>query len=131
MNTLKIALAQLTFRVGDIQGNATKVITAAARARDELKADLVLFPELTLTGYPPDDLLLRPDFMAEVDHAIARIRAEIHGITVCFGLCGKGEQLMPLVICDGHNRGAISRACPIVNCLTKSGISSRQHSAGV
>ena len=114
MNTLKIALAQLTFRVGDVEGNATKVITAAARARDELHADLVLFPELTLTGYPPDDLLLRPDFIAAVDTEIERIRAEVRGITVCFGApVQQGEQCFnaALVISNGQELGRYFKQC--------------------
>ena len=55
--TLRLALAQLNLFVGDVAGNTQRVIDTAARARDELKADVVLFPELTLCGYPPEDLL--------------------------------------------------------------------------
>jgi NAD+ synthase (glutamine-hydrolysing) len=54
---LCVVIAQLNFLVGDVAGNATKVIDAALRARDEMQADAILFPELTLTGYPPEDLL--------------------------------------------------------------------------
>ena len=50
-------MAQLDFLVGDIPGNAGKVIAAAQEARERLAADLIVFPELTLTGYPPEDLL--------------------------------------------------------------------------
>jgi predicted amidohydrolase len=55
--SLRIALAQLDLFVGDVGGNAQRVIDTAAEARDRLKADLVLFPELALSGYPPEDLL--------------------------------------------------------------------------
>lgn len=59
--TLRIALAQLNLLVGDIAGNADSVIEAALRARDRQVAHAIVFPELTLTGYPPEDLLLRPE----------------------------------------------------------------------
>jgi len=56
---LRIALAQLNLFVGDVAGNTQRVIDAAAQARDRLHADLVLFPELSLSGYPPEDLLFQ------------------------------------------------------------------------
>ena len=58
-NRLKIAIAQVNLLVGDIEGNADKVIETAKNAQQHLGADAVVFPELTLTGYPPEDLLLR------------------------------------------------------------------------
>ena len=78
---LRIALGQLNLLVGDIAGNAAKMIAAAQRARDELKADLVLFPELALTGYPPEDLLLRPDLSVRVELALGEMLRNISGIT--------------------------------------------------
>ena len=54
-----LVMGQINPVVGDIAGNVKKIIKAAIHARDELNADLVMFPELTLTGYPPEDLLLR------------------------------------------------------------------------
>ncbi len=83
--TLRIALAQLNLLVGDITGNAQRVIAAANRARDELKADAILFPELTLTGYPPEDLLLRPGLHTRVLHALETIKREVRGIDVVVG----------------------------------------------
>jgi NAD+ synthase (glutamine-hydrolysing) len=83
--TLRIALAQLNFLVGDITGNARRVIEAANRARDELKADAILFPELALTGYPPEDLLLRPGMHTRVLHALELIKREVRGIDVVVG----------------------------------------------
>ena len=55
-----LVMGQINTIVGDVSGNVKKVIDAAEHARDELNADLVVFPELTLTGYPPEDLLHRP-----------------------------------------------------------------------
>ncbi|MBS3934658.1 MAG: NAD+ synthase [Sulfuritalea sp.] len=59
--TLKIAVAQINCTVGDLAGNAARILAAADEAR-QLGADLLLTPELALCGYPPEDLLLRPDF---------------------------------------------------------------------
>ena len=50
---LRIVMAQLNFMVGDIHSNAERIIAASLRARDELAADAIVFPELALTGYPP------------------------------------------------------------------------------
>ncbi len=61
MNKLRITIAQINCIVGDLSGNARRILAAAERARD-LGADLLLTPELALCGYPPEDLLLRPDF---------------------------------------------------------------------
>ncbi|MDP2707212.1 MAG: nitrilase-related carbon-nitrogen hydrolase, partial [Burkholderiales bacterium] len=82
---LRIALGQLNLLVGDVDGNAAKMIAAAQRARDELKADLVLFPELALTGYPPEDLLLRPDLSVRVELALGEMLKNISGIDVIVG----------------------------------------------
>ncbi|GAC1451371.1 MAG: NAD+ synthase [Steroidobacteraceae bacterium] len=72
--SLTIALAQLNFLVGDVQGNATRVIDSARRARSALRADLVLYPELTLCGYPPEDLLFHRGFRRQVEAGLARVR---------------------------------------------------------
>jgi NAD+ synthase (glutamine-hydrolysing) len=69
MAGLKIALAQINCTVGDVAGNAEKILAAAHTAR-VLGADLLLTPELALCGYPPEDLLLRPDFYRACDRAL-------------------------------------------------------------
>ncbi len=84
-HTLRIAIAQLNTLVGDVGGNLERVLSACERARDELDADLVLFPELTLTGYPPEDLLLRPGLQRRVDAALAELRERISGIVAVIG----------------------------------------------
>jgi NAD+ synthase (glutamine-hydrolysing) len=71
--------------VGDIHSNAEKIITASKHARDELLADAIVFPELALTGYPPEDLLLRAHFIEHVEAAVERICREVKGITVITG----------------------------------------------
>jgi len=70
---LKIILAQLNLLVGDIDGNTDLVIQSARNAIDEHGADLIAFPELTLTGYPPEDLLLRPSLELRIGKAVQRI----------------------------------------------------------
>lgn len=67
---LSIALAQVSQRVGDIDGNAAAIIGWRARAKD---ADLVMFPELQLTGYPPEDLVLKPEFVRRAMEASERL----------------------------------------------------------
>lgn len=71
----RIQIAQLNLRVGDVTGNADRVI-AAARSAHAQGVDLVVFPELALTGYPPEDLLLRPELHARVESALTRIAGE-------------------------------------------------------
>ncbi len=84
-DTLRIALAQLNFLVGDVQGNATRVIAAARSAATESDADLVLFPELTLSGYPPEDLLFHRGFRRQIEAGLARVRAEVTDVPVMLG----------------------------------------------
>ena len=84
-----IALAQLNLLVGDIEGNAQLVIDWAQRLRG--RADIVVFPELTLTGYPPEDLLLRPACDRRVAAALHRIAAATAGITVVLGYPAKRD----------------------------------------
>ncbi len=82
---LRIALGQLNLLVGDVAGNAAKMIAAAQRARDELRAHVIVFPELALTGYPPEDLLLRPDLSVRVELALGEMLRAISGIDVIVG----------------------------------------------
>ncbi|CDI00796.1 putative glutamine-dependent NAD(+) synthetase (NAD(+) synthase (glutamine-hydrolyzing)) (NadE) [Candidatus Competibacter denitrificans Run_A_D11] len=81
----RVVMAQLNFLVGDIAGNTDKIIAAALAARDRLQADLIVFPELALTGYPPEDLLLRPGFIAQVEPALQRLRQAMPGIAAVIG----------------------------------------------
>jgi NAD+ synthase (glutamine-hydrolysing) len=83
--SLRIALAQLNLFVGDVGGNAQRVIDVAAEARDRLQADLVLFPELALSGYPPEDLLFHKGMKRQVAAAMERVHGEVKGVTVMVG----------------------------------------------
>ena len=80
-----LVMGQINPVVGDIAGNVKKIITAANTARDDLKADLVVFPELTLTGYPPEDLLLRPGLMTRVNQGLQALKKQIEGIGILIG----------------------------------------------
>ncbi|MBI2994022.1 MAG: NAD+ synthase [Gammaproteobacteria bacterium] len=83
---MRIAIAQINLHVGNISGNADRIIGMIRAARDEHRAGLVVFPELTLTGYPPEDLLLRPELHRQVDRALKHIAQTASGIDVIVGL---------------------------------------------
>ncbi len=82
---MRIALAQLNFLVGDVHGNATRVIATARRAAADLGADLVLFPELALSGYPPEDLLFHRGFRRQIEAGLARVRTEVTDVALLLG----------------------------------------------
>ena len=85
INNCCLVMGQINTIVGDVLGNVKKVIDAAEHARDELNADLVVFPELTLTGYPPEDLLHRPDFIKRVELGLEKLKKDLYGITIVIG----------------------------------------------
>jgi NAD+ synthetase len=84
-NSLRIALAQFDFPVGDIVRNADRIAAMINEARDLHRADVVLFPELALSGYPPEDLLARPQFLFDCEAALLRIAAGVDGIVAMVG----------------------------------------------
>ncbi|MBA1146229.1 NAD+ synthase [Ectothiorhodospiraceae bacterium WFHF3C12] len=107
-NEIRVVMAQLNPLVGDVEGNAAAVVESAARARDELGGDVVVFPELMLTGYPPDDLLLRDDFMDSVERTLESLRERIHGIAVVLGTplrSPAGLRNAAVVFADGAEQG--------------------------
>lgn len=82
---LRIALAQFDFPVGAVEDNANRIVELIAEARDGYGADLILFPELALSGYPPEDLLLRPSFLHDCHRAMERIAGAATGIAAVVG----------------------------------------------
>lgn len=82
---LRIAIAQMNLLVGDIEGNTERILEWMLRARDEINADVIVFPELALTGYPPEDLLLRPGMHERVSSALQKLSSEVNGITALIG----------------------------------------------
>lgn len=91
-NKLCLVIGQLNFLVGDIAGNARKIIEQAMLARTHHKADLFVLPELALTGYPPEDLLLRDDFHKQIASAISYIAEQTQGIEIIIGYPQRIEQ---------------------------------------
>jgi NAD+ synthase (glutamine-hydrolysing) len=81
---LRLALAQINTTVGDLDGNRERIVRRIAEAR-EANADLVLFPELAVTGYPPEDLLFRPEFLRQARRSLDEIAAQTTGIAALVG----------------------------------------------
>src|SRR3979411_453503 len=81
---MRLALAQINTVVGDLDGNRGKILGRLAEAR-EAGADLVLFPELAVTGYPPEDLLLRPGFIRAARRSVEELAAATTGIVALGG----------------------------------------------
>ena len=81
---MRLALAQINTVVGDLDGNRDAILARLEQAREEA-VDLILFPELAVTGYPPEDLLLRPGFIRAARRATEEIAAEVKGVTVLLG----------------------------------------------
>jgi NAD+ synthase (glutamine-hydrolysing) len=95
---MRVALAQINATVGDIPGNEAKVHDQLARAR-EAGAQLALFPELAVTGYPPEDLLLKEHFLADARAAVERIAADAQGIVALVGFPERAD--------DAYNAAAV------------------------
>ena len=107
---VRLALAQINPTVGDLPGNARKVIDYIARARRE-GADLVAFPELTLTGYPPEDLLLRQEFIDQNQAALEEVVRATRGITAIVGFAQRAD--------DVYNAAAVAHDGEIAEIYQK------------
>ena len=92
MKKLRIALAQINSTVGDLSGNKRKICSYIKKAR-KYKADYAVFPELAVTGYPPEDLLLKPQFISDNIDAMNTLIAETKGITVVVGFVDRNHGL--------------------------------------
>src|SRR6185312_4305242 len=99
---MRVALAQINATVGDIAGNEAKVREQLARAR-EAGAQLALFPELVVTGYPPEDLLLKEHFLADARAAVERIATDAQGIVALVGFPERADDVYnaAAVLADG------------------------------
>jgi NAD+ synthase (glutamine-hydrolysing) len=111
MKTLRVGLAQINTTVGDLDGNARKVREWAARARSE-GVDIVAFPELTITGYPPEDLLLRPRFIEDNIAALNSVLEDCRGLTAVVGYVDLHEG-------DIYNAAAIAHEGRVVDTYRK------------
>src|SRR5436309_7376275 len=100
---MRLALCQMNATVGDIAGNAER-IREGIRAAAEAGAELVLFPELALTGYPPEDLLLKERFLADARAALEEVATEAEGIVAIVGFPERAEDVFntAAVLADGE-----------------------------
>ena len=106
---MRLALAQINTVVGDLDGNRERILRRLQEAR-EAGADLVLFPELAVTGYPPEDLLLRPAFIREARRSLELIAAETGGIAALVGVPLLDHDLFnACAVCAGGEVKAVYR----------------------
>lgn len=126
MRSLRVALAQINTTVGDLPGNAAKVIDWVGRAR-ALGADVVAFPELALTGYPPEDLVLRRSFVEDNLRALEEVAAAATDIVAVVGFVDLADDVYDAaaVCAGGASRTSItSSSCRTTACSTKTATSS-------
>ncbi len=124
--TLKICIAQLNYCVGDMPGNAQKIIDAARTAYDS-GARLVLTPELAICGYAAEDLFLRPSFIQACDDAVNRVASELaglKGLTVVVGTPIQGDSSLALrtrsvAVQQRHNAARVLREGQVVDTYAK------------
>jgi NAD+ synthase (glutamine-hydrolysing) len=100
---LQVALAQIDPTVGDIRGNARKIAVHTSAAREQ-GAALVVFPELTISGYPPEDLLLKTSFLDQVGEALEELAAQTRGIVALVGFPERADDVYnsAAVLADGE-----------------------------
>ncbi len=110
MTQLRIALAQLNMTVGDIGGNCQKIASAIAKVR-ESNVDVVVFPEMAVTGYPPEDLLLKPDFIEAARKGLDELVPLASGITAIVGV--------PFASPDLYNAAAVLHNEELVEVYSK------------
>ncbi len=111
---LRCVMAQLNLIVGDVDGNTTKIVQAANSARDLERADVVLLPELAVSGYPPEDLLFHSGMRTQVARSLERLRSEVRGITLVAGYpeyVGESIYNSAIVVRDGLVLANHRKAC--------------------
>ncbi len=118
MRTLRIAMAQMNPTVGDLIGNIHRIKTWLRDAK-KAKADLVVFPELAITGYPPEDLLLKSQFVADSLRALNEITRAVRGLVAVVGYVGQEDQndspSSPSSIVSSHRQALFNAAAVIVD----------------
>ena len=110
MKTIRLALCQINTTVGDLGGNAGKIIRGIEEA-GAYKPDIVAFPELAVTGYPPEDLLLKPQFIKDNIHALKDIQDAVGDVVVITGFVDRRD--------DIYNAAAIMHKGQIVDIYHK------------
>ncbi len=112
---MRLALAQINTVVGDLDGNRALILERLEEARDA-GADLAVFPELAVTGYPPEDLLLRPGFIRAAQRSLAEIAGKARGVTALVGTPHfDGDLYNACAVCADATTASCGRAggsCP-------------------
>lgn len=127
MRSLRIAMVQMNPTVGDLDGNVKRIVGWLREAR-KAKADLVAFPELAVTGYPPEDLLLKPRFVEDNRLALQQVARECRGLAAVVGYVGQGvasehKSVSPTVVPAGrhelYNAAAVIAERRVVTTYSK------------
>src|SRR5881392_1188991 len=106
---MRLALAQINTTVGDLDGNSERILSVIGEAKSS-GADLVLLPELAVTGYPPEDLLLRPGFVRAADESLRDLARDTRGLTALVGFPHfDGDLYNACAVCTGGEVKAIYR----------------------
>jgi NAD+ synthase (glutamine-hydrolysing) len=111
---MRCVMAQLDLVVGDVEGNTSRIVAAAVQAREEFRADVVMLPELAVSGYPPEDLLFHLGLRAQVAGSIERLKSDVRGITLIAGYPEyEGDRIFnsAVVIRDGVVLANHRKAC--------------------
>src|ERR1700723_1192603 len=111
---VRCVMAQLNLVVGDVDGNTSRIVAAANEARDRYRADLVMLPELAVSGYPPEDLLFHSGMRLQVARSLERLKQEVRGITLIAGYpeyAGAKIFNSAIVIRDGRVLANHRKAC--------------------
>jgi len=111
MKKIRIALAQINPAVGDIEGNVRKICSYVRKAREK-RAAIIVFPELAITGYPPEDLLLKPHFIDDNMEGLNKVVEKTKGITAVVGFVDRENGIL-------YNAAAIIRNCKIIDVYHK------------
>ena len=104
MTVLRVALAQLNPTVGDIDGNLAKLLDAYDRA-DAAGCDVIAFPELSITGYPPEDLVMKPGFVADNEAALGKLAARTRRCAAVVGFVDEDRDLFNAAAVCADGRG--------------------------
>jgi NAD+ synthase (glutamine-hydrolysing) len=111
---VRCVMAQLNLVVGDVDGNTSRIVAAANEARDRYRADLVMLPELAVSGYPPEDLLFHSGMRLQVASSLERLKQEVRGITLIAGYPEYSGAMIfnsAIVIRDGRVLANHRKAC--------------------
>src|SRR5215217_3930329 len=112
---VRVALAQINARVGDLEGNAERINARIDEAR-EAGAEVVLLPELAITGYPPEDLLLREHFLSAAREALESVASNSEGILALVGFPERGFDVYnALAVCTEGEVRAVYRKTVLPN----------------